>query len=283
MRKPVVFVLGLVCVLLLASTFVLYGKYRKSSDDFAAKTEEEQTTRIRYSQAIGEIATIQDSLNAIVLGQGAGSLLPSRAAETEAPGTLRDQVLSRIETLKAGLERTKEHIQDLDTKLKRDGVRIAGLSRMISGLKKTVAEKEEAIAQLSTQVDSLKTTVAGLNTEVTDQQQQITDKQKELATVFYTMGTKKELTQSGVVTSEGGVLGLGKTLKPSGNFNESSFTPMDTDQETVIRIPAKKAQVLTPQPLSSYVVEPAGTDMMELRILDAKEFCKVKHVVILTT
>ena len=154
---------------------------------------------------------------------------------------------------------------------------------MIAGLRKSVAEKEEHIAQLTTQVDTLRTRVAGLSTEVEGQQNELAQKQQELATIFYMVGSKKELTRSGVVESEGGVLGLGKTLKPSGNFDEATFTPLDTDQESVIRIPAEKAQVLSAQPVSSYVLQQVGKGMVELRIVNPKEFRKVKQVVILTT
>src|SRR6185295_8560094 len=125
--------------------------------------------------------------------------------------------------------------------------------------------------------------VSGLTVTVEQKTQEITERQRELATVFYAVGTKKELTRSGVVTSKGGVLGLGKTLKPSGTFVETAFTPLDTDQENVIRIPSDKAQVLSAQPTSSYVLQPVGKDMVELRILDPKEFRKIKQVVILMT
>ena len=83
------------------------------------------------------------------------------------------------------------------------------------------------------------------------------------------------------MASKGGVLGFGKTLEPSGTINESAFTPLDTDQQTVIRIPSDKAQVLSAQPVSSYVIQPVGKDAVELRIVNPTEFRKVKHLVIL--
>jgi chaperonin cofactor prefoldin len=285
MRRPVGIVLGLITVLLLGATIVTYSKYRKSAADYAQATSDEQSMRQRYDGAVSEIVMIQDSLNTIVLG--GESVLPE-TQQGEAPGTLHDTVLSRIATLKASVERTKDRIEELDAKLKRGGVKIAGMERMIAGLRKSAAEKEARIAELSSQVDTLQTQVVGLNTEVQtkqqdldQKQQELTDKQHELATIFYTMGTKKELTRSGVVASKGGVLGFGKTLKPSGTVNESSFTPLDTDQETVIRIPAQKAQVLSAQPIASYVIQSVSKDVVELRIVDPKEFRKVKHLVIL--
>jgi len=285
MRRPVAVALSLITVLLLGATIVTYSKYRKSAADYAQATANEESMRQRYDGAVSEIVMIQDSLNTIILG-GESVIPPGR--QLEQPGTLHDEVLSRIAVLKASVERTKGRIEELDAKLKKGGVKIAGLEKMIARLRKSVSEKEDQIAQLSTQVNTLNTQVAGLTTEVetkqqdlTQKQQELTEKQHEIATIFYTMGTKKELTKSGVVASKGGVLGFGKTLKPSGTVNESAFTPLDTDQETVIRIPSDKAVVLSAQPVSSYVIQPVSKDMVELRIVNPQEFRKVKHLVIL--
>jgi peptidoglycan hydrolase CwlO-like protein len=291
MRKTAVFALALISVLLVGATVLFYSKYRKSMADYAQATADQETMRNRYDRAVSEIVVIQVSLNAIVLGGEAVQTLPvSGQREVQLPGTLHDQVLTRIATLKGAIERTKERIQELDARLKKNGVKIAGLERMIAGLRKSIREKEEQVAQLTTQVGTLQTQVVGLNTEIQDQQQELTqrqqelaEKQHELATIFYAMGTKKELTRSGVVASKGGVLGMGKTLKPTGTFNEAVFTPLDTDQDNVIRIPSDKAQVLSAQPITSYVIQPVGKDMVELRIVDPKEFRKVKHLVILMT
>jgi predicted RNase H-like nuclease (RuvC/YqgF family) len=298
MRKGTGIALIVISVLLVGTSVVLYSKYRTSETNYQQTRAEDETNRAHYGQAIGEIATIQDSLNAIVLGEQAVQSMPARGeSEVETPGTLHDQVLTRITTLKGAIERTKERITELDAKLKRNGIKIAGLEKMIAGLRKSVADKEDRIAQLNTQVDTLQTQVSGLTVAVQDKDQQITQKQQEiaqnqqeiaqkqqeLATIFYTIGSKKQLVHSGLAVAQGGVLGLGKTLKPSGHFDEASFTPLDTDQETVIHISAKKAQVLTAQPVSSYVLQPVGTDAVELRIVDPKEFRKVKQVVILTT
>lgn len=284
MRRGPVIALALISLLLVGTTVVFYSKYQKSVASYAQLQAEDSSTRMRYSAAISEIAAIQDSLNAIVLGPDAVQARPARSqTEVELPPTYRDQVFDRIALLKDAIERTKDRITELDARLKKNGIKIAGLEKMIAGLRKSVAEKEDHIAQLTTQVDTLQTRVAGLNTEVEGQQVEIEQKQRELATVFYAVGSKKELKEAGIVESEGGVLGLGKTLKPSGNFNEAVFTPLDTDHENVIRISAEKAQVLSAQPASSYVLQQVGKDMVELRIVDPKEFRKIKQVVILTT
>lgn len=291
MRRPVVILLALIGVGLLASTAVLYSKYKKSEANVAQMTAETEETQLRYGQAINEIAAIQDSLNAIVLGDEEARLVTGREqGEVPLPATSREQAFARIEELKAGIARTKERITELDAKLKQSNIRVSGLQKMLANLRRSVGEKETMIAQLTTQVDSLETRVAGLTTEVETKSQEIvekdqviTERQRELATVYYTMGSKKDLTQSNIVVAKGGVFGIGKTLEPTGHVNEAVFTPLNTDQESVIRIPAKEAQILTPQPALSYNLIRVGEDQLELRIVDPKEFRKVRHLVILTS
>lgn len=291
MRKLLVVGLVLVGAALLGTTFVFYSKYQKSAADFAQATADHESMRQRYDRAVSEIVTIQDSLSAIVLGGEQDQILTrSSQLESQPPGSIHDEVLTRISQLKSALERTKDRIEDLDSRLKKSGVKIAGLERMITGLRNSVAEKETRIATLTTQVDTLETRVVGLSSEV-DQKQaqlavkelQLTDKQRELATIYYTMGTKSELTNAGIVEAKGGVLGLGKTLKPSGYYRNEAFTALDTDQENVIRVPAEKAQILSAQPTSSYTITPVGEKAVEIHIVNPEEFRKIKHVVILTT
>ncbi len=51
----------------------------------------------------------------------------------------------------------------------------------------------------------------------------------------------------------------------------------------MIRIPYEKVQVLSAQPVTSYSIQPVSKEMVELHILNATEFRKVKHVVIVKT
>ena len=282
MRKPALFALLAVIVLLIAAAAVLFSKYRATT---ASYTDAEA----RYSGAINAIAEIQDSLNAIVVGDTTVQMLSQKLqGEERLTEPQSRQVMDRIAIVNASIERTKARIGDLEEKLKASGVRIGGLQKMIAGLKRDVTAKEDLVSQLTVRVDSLQTTVTGLQTEVQASQdtilakdQSLEEKRRELATIYYIVGTRKELTDSGVLVAKGGILGMGRTLQLSGHYNEDLFTPLDTDRERTIAVSAVKARVLSPQPLSSYELVPAG-DKMELHILDPREFRKVKHVVIVT-
>src|SRR5262245_5675243 len=222
MRKSYALAMSAVTVLLLCAAGAFYAMYHKTSVQFAQLQTEEEHTRVRYGQAINEIATIQDSLNAIVLGADAARLIPSQLqGELQLSETRGDEALAKIAVLKAGIERTKARIQELDATLKRNGVKIAGLEKMIARLRQNVTEKEEQVALLNHSVDSLSTQVTGLTADVED-------KRRELGTIYYAVGTKKDLTNSGIVVAKGGVLGVGKTLEPAKDANQMAFTPLDT-------------------------------------------------------
>jgi hypothetical protein len=268
-----VFIAGL--LVFAGATAVLYQKYHQSNTVLATLQTQDEDTRGRYAAAIGSIAAIQDSLNGIVLGDEAARLTPSGyEVERNLSQSQGDQVLAKIGVLRAGIERSKARIEELDRNLKKSGMKIQGLEQMMASLKRTVARKEAMIAQLTEQVESLHTEVNGLT--VSNE-----EKRKELGTVMVIMGTKKELTTAGAVVATGGVLGMGKTLKPTGHVDESLCTAVDTDQETTVDIPAKKVQVVSAQPVASYTLEPVG-DHTLLRIIDPKEFRKVRHLVIVT-
>jgi len=290
MRKPVLysFIAGIV-ILLVAGGFA-FMKYRQADSDYRAMKAMEAETRNRYGEAINEISMIQDSLNAIVLGDSTAQLLPADLqAERRLMETRGDMALARIAVLKAGIERTKQRIQELDENLQKSGVRIEGLERMVNNLRRSVARKEQEVAVLTGERDALQTQVTGLTAEVAVREDSIAAqaealerRRRELSTVWYVIGTKKELMSSGIAVAKGGILGIGKTLEPSGQFDPTLFTAIDTDHQQVIRIPSRRAQVLSAQPESSYTLQ-AVEGGLELVILDPQEFRHVKHVLIMTS
>lgn len=289
MRKSVQITLIAGIVVLGVASAVLFAKYWKTSADLASSKVSEEQVQDRYSRTIGAIAEIQDSLNAISPGEGAELVPGNLEAEKKMAGPNGRVALDRIALLRTSIGHSKERIRQLESSMKQSGIKVAGLQKLIANLKRTVADKEELVAQLSSRVDSLQTQVTGLTAAVEETQDtlstrnlQIEEKRRELATVYYVVGTKKDLTRTGVIKSSGGVLGLGKTLVPSAAPNQSAFTPLDTDQEVVIRTPSAKARVLSAQPISSYELRLVG-GQMELHILSPAEFRKVKQVVILTS
>jgi hypothetical protein len=289
MRKPLLYSLIAVIVLLAVAIVVVFLQYRRAADEYAEVKAAEETARAGYAEAFNAVAEIQDSLDAVSIGDTAVRILSKELqGEVRLTELHKRQALDRIALLDASLQRSKERIHRLEANVRRSGIRVSGLEKMIAGLKETVATKEQMVAQLTGQVDSLQTRVTGLETEVQlaqdslrAQEQAIEENRRELATIHYIIGSKRDLIAAGVLVTKGGFLGLGRTLQVSGRYNEALFTPLDTDVESFIPTSAAKVQVMSAQPTSSYELKSVA-DRMELHILDPWEFRKVKHLVIMT-
>ena len=279
----------LVVALLLVTGFSgwLYLQNRNEKLAYQDLSASEEQSRQNYNKTLDAIAAIQDSLDAITPRDESlksGSL----ATEQDMAGPNQQQALERIATLRASIERNREKIRQLEASLAKSGERNKALGRMLANLQRTLADRQASLDQLSAQVDTLQGQVGSLQTEVAQNRDTlmardaaIEDRRRELATVYYVVGTKKELSQQGAVVSKGGVLGMGKTLTPSPNLPAGALTPLDTDVSTVVPTAAKKAQVLTPQPASSYELRLVDGHI-ELHILDAAQFRKVRQLVIVT-
>jgi len=290
MRRPVGILLGLVAVILAIVATVYYNKYEKTQSDLATSQQAQEQSQGNYQKTMEAIAEIQDSLNAISLGDTNVSRLPwnpepgqklSRADE--------QQALERISLLRQSISRNRERIDDLESRLHKNGVKIAGLDKMITQLKKQLNDKQEIVMLLNSRVDDLSQQVTGLSRTVISRDSTIAinnnvieDKRKELATVYYIVGDKKALKKAGVIESAGGVAFFGKTVRPSPMATYSAFTPLDTDQETVIRTTSPKAHLISPQAATSYQWEQVD-GVMELHITNPAEFRKIRQVVIVTS
>lgn len=289
MRKPIAIAIAAVLVLLAAGTGMLYSRYRQTQASYARMQASDQNVREQYAQTIDAIAQIQDSLNSISVGEGQlSSESSSLSQERSMSGPNSQQALDRIALLRASIQRSKDRIASLEAEVHRRGIKVDGLQKMIAGLRRTVSEREQQVAELSTQVEGLKTQVNGLQTQVAEVQdtvrvrdEAIATRQHELATVYYAAGSKSDLRRSGIITAKGGLLGIGRTLTPAAVGTTDAFKPIDTDQESVLRLAGKRAQVLTAQPASSYELRPTP-EGMELHILQPQEFRKVRQLVIVT-
>ncbi len=97
---------------------------------------------------------------------------------------------------------------------------------------------------------------------VYEEQTEVVEKQvKVLNTAYYCYGTFKELKEQGVVTKEGGFIGLGRTEKLTDDFNKKYFTQIDITETTSIDIFSKKVKIVTTHPSGSYKLE--GVDKVD--------------------
>ncbi len=289
MRRPVAFLLVGLVVALFGTAGLLLQLYRKA--EWAGRQAEARASRdrLQYERAASALGEIRDSLRATA---GARSILEPGAESPAPPGRTVEQrtreTLASIARLDERIRRNQSTIAKLESDLSKGGAQAAGRARALAVLRRSVAREQQRVAGLTGQLQGMTTRVAALETEVRQnaetiqaREKTIEAKRRELATIYYIVGTKQELTAERVVLAAGGHLGLGRSLYVAGHPSDSLFTLLDTDRDSVIRVPARKAVVLSAQDAASYVWT-RGDGGMTLEIVAPHQFRKVKYLVIRT-
>lgn len=173
----------------------------------------------------------------------------------------RARLLKRIETVTAGLNAAQ-------TKLAKNRKQLTLLDSNNKTLKAELLAVDSTITSLNTMIDAQKTQVTDLNTQLLALQTEnmtlkttnsvlvadtvtLSTERNELTTekntVYYVIGTKKELLAKGIIVQKGGVLGIGKTQVPAPTLNTKNFTAIDKTVVNVITLPAGLYQIVSTQ------------------------------------
>lgn len=184
-----------------------------------------------------------------------------------------EQIKEDIQLIYDLMEKNKQRVASLNSKLKKANVRAGELEKMIANLQTMVAEKDAEILTLKAQLESLNLDIANIQANLQEVKQESDLKTEKLNTVYYAFGTAKELITQNVLTKEGGFIGIGKSTKLSDNFNKDYFTKVDASNTKEITLACKKAKVVTSHPSSSYkIVGEQGKKIEKLVIENSADF-----------
>lgn len=191
--------------------------------------------------------------------------------------TMKDQIIEDITLIDNLLQDNKQKMASLYSKLKKSNLKVAELEKMIERLANQVQEKDAQIANLQIRLAQANEQIKILFDEYNNRLEELGNKEDELNTAFYCFGTSKELLEQGVITKEGGFIGIRKSKKLADDFNKKYFTKIDISLVNQIDIVSKKASIVTTHPTSSYELSPD-----KLVIKDVKEFWAAsKYLVII--
>jgi chromosome segregation ATPase len=234
---------------------------------------------------MGDIYTGLDSINmqeGLLYNMGSGENVDRRA-----------EIRQNLANIKARLAANKALLDQMEGKLKAKGDENGVLTKTIAQLKDRISKQDAKIAQLENDLTAAKGQIEELNTKVAEGQQQVEAETaaKEAAqaqatavedaanTVYYAIGTNKELKQNGLLEKK--FLGQTKVLK--GDFNESYFTKADKRSLSVIPTGAKKIKIWTNMPEGSYTEDKNADGTITLRITNPKEFWSMTTFLVIQT
>lgn len=225
------------------------------------------------------------------------SVQPSDVADNMTPADRRRQVLAKVRELTARVNASEERLNasrrriaqltGSDSTMKRQ---LAQFDSTITSFKGIMDNQRTEIATLTEQITSLtgeNTQLKASNFQLTSDKTDLTTQRDELNgerdkltternTVYYVVGTEKELLNRHLIVKTGGTLGLGKTAVPARQLNPSDFTAIDKTKVMEIALPNAEAHygILTRQDNKALEVLPDkdGNLRGALKIKDAETF-----------
>jgi DNA repair exonuclease SbcCD ATPase subunit len=220
---------------------------------------------------------IQENLTEVKAKQ---KMISTNSSDAELKKNMKEQIISDIQSINELMEKNKQKISTLRSKLEKSNGKVEELEKMITFLTTQIEEKDLEITDLKNQLERLNIEVTEITAKYEEKTEESNQKTDQLNTAYYAIGTSKELKEKGVLTKEGGFIGLGKTKKLAGDFNKNYFTKLDITQNKSFALNAKKAKLITTHPSSSYKIEGVKT-ADKLVILNPQEFWSASKYMVL--
>lgn len=196
-------------------------------------------------------------------------------------GSRKDKITSDIQAIYDLMVLNKQRLASAKKSLKDANLQIASMQLTIDNLNATLIQREGEITSLKDELEKKNLELSNLSMNYQELQQDADAKQEMLNTAYYAYGTDKELQTQGIITKEGGLIGIGKTQKLSENLNTEYFTKVDITRVSEVQLSSKSAKVLSTHPAGSYKIEGEDGRADKLVITDADKFWSVsKYLVI---
>jgi len=261
----------------------LLGQMETQKNSFTDKV----TTR---DSVISEwITTFSEIDKNIALIKEKEHVIAINSSNTELSTDKRKQVLEDIKYINTLIEQNKQKIAYLNAQLKKSGGTIKVLETKITELEASVKQSEIDISDLKTSLVNKKFEVEQLSAQMVVMQDTIVKKDEKIDNqifamnkAFFVCGTYKQLKAKGLLTKEGGFIGLGKMKTLVGNFADSLFKQIDITITKSIAVDSKKAKLISEHPADSYqFIRDKDKKIESIEITDPVKFWKIsKYAVV---
>jgi chromosome segregation ATPase len=237
------------------------AKLKTSNDSLLSLGFQKDTTVIAYVAAFNAIQANLDSIKGKEM-----IISKSTKSGVELKQNAKDQINQDINSIYQLLQKNRQIVANLKSKLKKSNARIGELEKMIENLNAQIVAKDADIATLKSDLEKLNIKVTELSTSVDNlsaanqsKAQKIDEQTKALNTAYYVVGTAKELKAHNVITKEGGFAGLGRNKKLKEDFNKEYFTRIDITTFKGLALGKKNVSVITNHPKTAYAITGSKT------------------------
>jgi hypothetical protein len=281
-------------IIFLVIGLVFFSLYRREHKQLLTLMETQknsltQTISARDSVINEWMMTFDDIEKNLTLIKEKEKIITINSSNVEFSRDRKEQILEDIKYINSLLDQNKKKIASLNAQLKKSGGTIKALQTRITELEASMKQSETEISELKTNLAEKNFEIEQLNAQMTDMQiaieqkdEKIVNQTAELNKAFFATGTFKELKANGIVTKEGGFIGLGKKKSLIENFPDSAFTLINITETKTIQVNSKDAKLITEHPTGSYEFIRGNNNIIEyLEIKDPAQFWKIsKYAVV---
>ena len=285
--KPIIFALTIMLVMLTSC-----GKQSADYKELKAQNDSLLNEKLKLQEEVDGYFTamnqIEENIEKIKSTENIISLQP---AGQELSDDVRTKINEDMAYLSEMIKTNNDELERLKSKLKKSGFKSTELERTITRLTQSLqeesakvvamhaqlAEKDSLIAQLGTTVNELGKNVEVLSTDVKVKETVIKEQDEAIHTAWYVFGTRKELKEQKIVTSDGLFAGQ-KVLQR--DFNKNYFVRIDARNTKSIPLFSTRAKILTNHPKSSYTLEKENGNFVLLIVNPADFWSISKYLVI---
>jgi hypothetical protein len=184
------------------------------------------------------------------------------STETAGENGTPNKAVADIKALDKLILKSNGEIAALHLRLKKMDKKDVEMEAMVTRMGAQVSEKDSEITVLQHNLSSVNSSYAAVTeqfndslTVLTAQNTRIENMTNDMHTVYYAIGTVKELKDNKVITTSGGFIGIAKNKELTPDKNTAYFTKTDLTKLSVVPLNAKFKKLLTTHPAMSYKIE----------------------------
>lgn len=251
---------------------------QEEKDELLKLRNEKRTLELKLQQKDSTLNDVVSVLNDIEENVAAinlkGDEIRIRSNDIEFAEDNKQWIIQEIQNMNYLREQNQKKIKGLQSKIKDSSLKINELEVFIQRLMKQISAQEDQIADLQEQLATLDKEYTELFDAYQEQSELALEVMKELNEAYYASGSFDELNENHVIVKEGGFIGIGRNRKLKDDLNKDYFTKIDIFKKKEFEVFAKKINIITDHPSSSYRIVETDNSMV-IQVIEPKEFWKI--------
>lgn len=185
----------------------------------------------------------------------------ARILKRHTEGPTDTDIISELRAIGQQMVKNQKTLVTLEIKLKKSNQSNDELVDLGENLAKELNEKDSEIGVMQQQLIKTKASLTTLTNQFNDSINVIMQERAQIGlmttaknTVFYIVGTESALKSKGIITNEGGVVGLGRVPVLSQDMTASGFTSTDLNNLHALPLNGSFVKMVTLHPERAYKV-----------------------------